>query len=308
MENDNKKNKFLIALDGSDYSSEAVKYIKNFEQCKNMDIILFNVYSPLPEYYFDANIVPEYDEVVSWELDHINFIRKYMGDVHDLFVKSGFERDGIKIKINKRKVGFARDILIEAKNDYSFIVIGRKGIGELNEIFLGSIAAKVFEKLFFTPIFIVGKNPNTDKILVAVDGSENSMRAVDFICKVFNNSDIKIGLIHIIRGGSTKENGVKKIFSKRNFIENTKDAIIPFIEKAKNNLINYGINANNIDVDIITNVTSRAAAIFEYAKKNNYGTIVAGRRGLSVVTDFFAGRVVNKIVQLANDRSVWIIP
>jgi hypothetical protein len=37
------------------------------------------------------------------------------------------------------------------------------------------------------------------------------------------------------------------------------------------------------------------------------GIIVLGRRGVSQVRDFFIGRVTNKVVHLARDRSVCIV-
>jgi nucleotide-binding universal stress UspA family protein len=37
------------------------------------------------------------------------------------------------------------------------------------------------------------------------------------------------------------------------------------------------------------------------------GTIIMGRRGLSRTQDFFMGRVTNKVVYLAREKSVWIV-
>ncbi|UCD80927.1 MAG: universal stress protein, partial [Desulfobacterales bacterium] len=58
---------------------------------------------------------------------------------------------------------------------------------------------------------------------------------------------------------------------------------------------------------LIVGVQSRAEAIVNEARKQNYGTIVMGRRGLSQVKSFFIGRVTNKVIYLVKDRSVWVV-
>ena len=50
-----------------------------------------------------------------------------------------------------------------------------------------------------------------------------------------------------------------------------------------------------------------AGAIADRAKQENFGTIVMGRRGRSSVRDFFVGRVTNKVIHMARDRTVWVV-
>ena len=64
---------------------------------------------------------------------------------------------------------------------------------------------------------------------------------------------------------------------------------------------------NPITTKIITGAHSRAGAIFEEAKKGNYGTIVVGRRGLSKVREFFMGRVSDKLIHLAKNQAVRVV-
>lgn len=57
---------------------------------------------------------------------------------------------------------------------------------------------------------------------------------------------------------------------------------------------------------MIMGYQSRAASLYNEAEKNGYGTIVIGRRGISVVEEFFMGRVARKITQMAKNSAVWI--
>jgi hypothetical protein len=45
----------------------------------------------------------------------------------------------------------------------------------------------------------------------------------------------------------------------------------------------------------------------ERANEGKYGTLVIGRRGLTIVKEFFIGRVGDKIFQLAGDLTVWVM-
>jgi nucleotide-binding universal stress UspA family protein len=78
-------------------------------------------------------------------------------------------------------------------------------------------------------------------------------------------------------------------------------------EEARKTLVQAGFEENRVSTKLIVGVQSRAGAIVEESRKNNYGTIVMGRRGLSQVQSFFIGRVTNKVVYLGRERSVWII-
>ena len=47
--------------------------------------------------------------------------------------------------------------------------------------------------------------------------------------------------------------------------------------------------------------------LIQFARQNDIGTLVMGRRGLSRVEDFLMGRVGHKIVNTVRNRAVWIV-
>jgi nucleotide-binding universal stress UspA family protein len=79
------------------------------------------------------------------------------------------------------------------------------------------------------------------------------------------------------------------------------------LKAAKAELVHAGFKADKVSSQIDTGAVSRAGAIAEKAKQENFGTIVMGRRGHSSVRDFFIGRVTNKVVHMARDRTVWVV-
>jgi nucleotide-binding universal stress UspA family protein len=72
-------------------------------------------------------------------------------------------------------------------------------------------------------------------------------------------------------------------------------------------LVDLGFKPHQISTELISGATSRARSIVSEAQQNEYGTIVMGRRGHSRVRDFFIGRVTNKVIHLARERTVWVI-
>jgi nucleotide-binding universal stress UspA family protein len=83
--------------------------------------------------------------------------------------------------------------------------------------------------------------------------------------------------------------------------------MVSLLREAKNRLIDLGFKPAGISTEIVTGAHSRAKTIADKAKRENYATIVMGRRGHSRVSDFFIGRVTNKVIHTARDRTVWIV-
>nr|CBX27310.1 hypothetical protein N47_H21320 [uncultured Desulfobacterium sp.] len=92
----------------------------------------------------------------------------------------GFPEQSIEIKFQHIEKGVARDIIDEARNGYSAVVLRRRGMGGLTSIILGSVAVKLLQSLTFIPIIFVGQAPPVKKMLLAIDGSPASMKAVEF--------------------------------------------------------------------------------------------------------------------------------
>jgi nucleotide-binding universal stress UspA family protein len=102
-------------------------------------------------------------------------------------------------------------------------------------------------------------------------------------------------LLHVIRG------------SDRGYIQEAETMISQPFEQAESRLIRSGFPKGQVKTRIITGAGSRAETIVKTAREEGYGTVVVGRRGLSRVTEFFMGRVGNKVVQLAKGQTVWVV-
>jgi len=153
------------------------------------------------------------------------------------------------------------------------------------------------------------------KILVALDESTNSMKAVEYVAKRFQ-PDTVLTLLSIIPDpasgcelhGPSLTPSFKE--SKHTFcsLEETKKMRVKqFMEKAKQVLVKGGFASKDIAIRIRKKKAGIARDIIEEAKKGHYDTLVIGRRGFSGVKRFLFGSVSNKIVQSAEGMSVVVV-
>ncbi|MCF8131189.1 MAG: universal stress protein [Deltaproteobacteria bacterium] len=296
---DKTKKKMLLAVDGSENSLEIVRYAAKIPAFREMATVLYNVRSKIPEGYWDleknGSAAWRISEARVWEKEHDKVIQGCMLKAENILKRAGFPKESVEVKIHNRKSGFARDIAKEAKQGYDGVMVGRKGMSNLKDFVLGSIATKLIEKISFIPILVVGKNPETGSVLLALDGSENATRAVDYVGKILGGSDYAATLIHVIRSDNPE------------YVNERKMEMNGVFDEAREALITSGFNPDRITTKIITGARSRAAAVAQEAREGGYGTIVVGRRGLSRVRDFLMGRVSNKLIHLAKNQAVWVV-
>jgi len=153
---------------------------------------------------------------------------------------------------------------------------------------------------------VVGGRPEPQKILLAFDSSEGSKKAVDYVGAMLGGSNTDVTLLYAIRDINILLKSLSPS-EQEEFIREGQVGIKPVFDEAKNSLINAGFDSDRVTTRLVTEVSSRAGAIIEEAKRGGYGTIVVGRRGLSKVEEFFMGRVSNKIVHMAKEMAVWVV-
>jgi len=293
------KKKILVGVDGSDRSFRTIRYLSKIPSAKKMHVVLFNVFSEIPESFWDLEKAQLYrrrlTEIRAWEMEMKKRIEAFTEEARKVLLDAGFPPDSVSVKKKKREAGFARDIINEAKKGYHTVAVGRRGMSKFRDFILGSVATKLLEKVSFAPLLLVGKDATPEKVLIGVDGSENAMRALDYVGSCLGGSDFKVNLLHVIRG------------DEKQYIEQAKDVITTTFDHAKNRLEKSGFKSSQVTSKIITGEESRAGAIVRQARQGGYGTIVVGRRGLSEVEEFSMGRVCNKVVYLAKGLAVWVI-
>ena len=305
--------RILLAIDGSERSFAAAVYLGNVI-AKQAEIVLFHVMAEVPEAFRDVSADPVIEKenypFGLWKTRQEEFIDEFMTLACDILIASGIAKEAISVKTQTMRSGVARDILAESQQDYDILVVGRTGISKIKDITLGSIASKLVEVAAHPPLIVVGESVQSKKIVIAVDGSTGSMKAVRRAGALLDPTGCEILLCHVIRPLSVQQMGAKELFTPKHeddWIEANKRKIAPVMNEAKRRLKKAGLSEEKITSEILTYQKSRAAAIVHAAATGGYDTIVAGRQGLTAVGEFRFGRVSRKILQFAYRSTVWIV-
>ena len=289
--------RILVAFDGSKAAMESVHYLSRVTALSGDKVVLYHVYSPLPEYYWDMEGYSDpvlysdrLRESTAWERQSKSVIEEKLAAAQHTLHLAGFQKNQVKLKIVDRQVGFARDIIAEARNGYDLVVIGRKGTSDLAPAVFGGVSFKLLQKLDFLPLLLVGEVPAGKKALLAIDGSPCATSTLHQVGTWLVASGFEVTLIYVIRAKGPE--GFMQIASK------WAEDIVSAAGK--------GLSSNQIATKIVSGQRSRAEAILHEADQGGFGTIVVGRKGLSDVKIFYTGRVCHKIVQVARKQAVWI--
>ena len=152
------------------------------------------------------------------------------------------------------------------------------------------------------------------KVLVAIDDSENAVRAVEFIAHSFS-TDNQITLFNVIPDTAAlcemNSPELTPYFKSQQssfclLEEKKKELVDQAVQKAKNILMDAGFDERNITVKSELKKRGVARDIVKEAE-SDYDVIVLGRRGVSGIKDFILGSVSQKVFNLAKDISVLVV-
>ena len=223
----------------------------------------------------------------------------------------GVPEDAVSITTRLRMKGVAKDVLDFGQEKlYDAVVVARRGLSALQEVFMGSVTNDIIEHSRVIPVWLVDGSVSSSKIMLAVDGSESSLRAVDHICFILGgNPDIKITVLHVVTRAKDyigidfdeNEKDIEKIV-----LQESKEAIDNFYAQAQKKFSENGLSENQIEIKVMERTSKPGKTITEASKKDDYGTVVIGRRGVG--KSFFMGSVSRYVINKTSNRALWVVP
>jgi nucleotide-binding universal stress UspA family protein len=156
------------------------------------------------------------------------------------------------------------------------------------------------------------------KILIAVDGSDSSMKAVRYAGRQFMwKEDMNVTILHVLPyppaplwdDGHIPEGAEKEARDKaiERWLQNERRKFELFFTTAVEALAGAGVAAERIETRTISDSTDAAASILEAARDGGYETLVLGRRGLSASKRFLLGSVTSKIVDHCSGITLCVV-
>lgn len=151
------------------------------------------------------------------------------------------------------------------------------------------------------------------KILIALDDSENALRCVELVAKSFSTDNV-IVLYNVMLDTAALCNmdspELTPLFRSQQtsfcVLEDKKrELVTAAMKRAKEVLLSTGFSEENVEVKMENKKRGVARDILSEAEQG-YDLIVLGRRGISGLKEFFLGSISQKVFTGAKDISVLI--
>lgn len=311
--------KFLLPVDDSIHSTHAVQYVSRMSSIMQDAIfILFYVQPTVSDFLKEAARKEPQARQKLIDLDEKNavlgngILSRHKALMRDFKVPE----DRILLLTHRRLEGVAWDIIHQAWNEsVDAVIMGRRGFSRFQDTFIGSTTRNVIEHNTDIPIWIVDGDIVSKNILLAVDGSTNSLKAVNYLCDILRQDpDAALTLLHV--QPSLKDYcGIE--FAEAQSAEGD-EVISKFVEKANRECVDNFMGAalrrlKELEIpEEKVNMTTRPTrlnigkTIIEEFRTGKYGTLVVGKRG--VCGGHFMGSVSNYMVTHLEKGALWIVP
>jgi len=154
--------KMLIAIDNSDYAIKVVNYVaSSVKPTVNLTLfcVLPTMSSNLEKMEKDLQQPLFSEKVVElrWMVDEEKKkAESRIKECGTILKNAGFSDNTVEVKMQKKVVGIARDIIAETeKGKYDTIVVGRRGLSATASFVLGSVSNKIVQNIKNCTVWIV---------------------------------------------------------------------------------------------------------------------------------------------------------
>lgn len=308
--------KILLAVDNTRPSRRALAYAAGlFTTIDSLSYVLFHI-QPMISLFLQeearrsAGGRKQLEKVVKRNQEEAG---KLLEEYKKVLEETGIPPERIECITRTRNLGYAKDIIEFAQSKrYDAIVVGRRGISGLQKMYSGSVTTDILEQSQVIPVWMVdGEVAPAGEILMAIDGSEASLRAVDHVSFILSkNPDARLTMLHVTSNARNyceidldeqPNPELEEIVARGD-----KACIDKFYPLAMKKFEDAGISDGQIRFETIRGGRRIGKSIMDFVEKGNYGTVVVGRRGVN--KSFFMGSASRYIIDKISNRAVWVIP
>ncbi len=304
--------KILVAIDGSVFSSNSLDYLIRLFAHDNETIVhLLAVVSSAGS---DQNWMFEVDPLrkQSPAMDaKTRVAEKYLKDAEKRLLRNGFTEKQVNVEATSSRANIATAIHHAAVHgSYDALLIGRRGMGKVGEMFFGSVSSQLLESCHEVPLWIIDGEVTSTRFLLAVHALPVSLMAADHLAFIIQaNPESEIYLYH-----SSRFFGSDPRVSRKDFYAQWGEEWCAKYLDLENNLfgahtrilIEGGVDKERIKQLDVQSGFNASHDLLRKAKKHHCGTIVLGRRGRETNKGFFGG-VSERTTQKAQNQAVWLV-
>lgn len=282
--------KYLVAIDGSDYSIQALESAIAMARHTGGTVTMLTV--------FDTDALGV--RVISNKMSYNNVLEKNANKIKAYLDKLVDKYSSNEFTLEKLiRIGNVSNEIIDESQRHDVIFMGSRGLGVLQRAFLGSVSGKVVNNVDI-PTMVIKNDRSFKTILVPVDGSRHSKRALikaNEIGKVFGS---KLILLNVINNIHIPQMETFDLELAMNFSEEARGQSDDLLEKAASYISGYPHEVEAISIE-----GDAATTILNVAEEENVDLIAMGSKGLGAISRALMGSVSNEVVNKA-DTSVLV--
>ena len=219
--------------------------------------------------------------------------RKALDAAKKMLGTLGFVEEQIATKLVVRQQSKAMDIIREGERGlYDAVVLGRRGLSWLEQVFDESTSKDLLEKELTFPLWLC-RRPDLGRknILLCMDGSDAAYRMADHVGYMLaKDNDHEITLLRIDRSGKASQVSPEEILAK-----------------GKEKLTGNGYPAEMIKTKILKQ-SNVAKAILKEMDEGRYAAIAGGRTGAGqgLLKKVLVGSVSDALLHELDHGALWL--
>ncbi|MBU1161257.1 MAG: universal stress protein [Proteobacteria bacterium] len=305
----------VVPVDGSENALRALDYLRVvFGSKYKLKVVLFYLLPSLPQILIEESTTSDEMARKFTELEKKNsaMAQLILSEGKKRLLDKGFKEQAVETIFQKREVGIARDICSWSENMRAdAIIISTRGLSRLKAFFMGETANKVLEFNRSCPVWMVKGAVRRKNILLAIDNSQNAMRAVDYAGFILPGTEAHVTIFHSKRDLKRfMPNSLLEEFPEFRKLWKHKagEVVAPYLKRAKEVLIKAGLKENQVSIKLVEGSENAGMDILKEIENSDAGTVILGKRGCSDVKDYSMGSVAKKVLYQASDMTVCIVP
>lgn len=311
--------KILLTTDGSRPALGAAHYVANlYKGAPDVEVTVLNISPAIPPLYRELSSDPAvYRQFTVWRKKREEEAKRYFEATSRILLEGGLKKSHVKTKHVHQAVGVARDIVRELDaGSFHVCVVGKKGMGWFDTIFLGSITDKLLEVSENHPLWLVdGTGAKSRRVLIAVDETLHAVELARHAGRMLRGlSPVHVLFYHYCSPfteilPNEERNRMKE--TEKEVVAMEKARMAQIVGIAQDAILDEGLKPRSLNYQFDYNPSARhkkiSRAILSKLKEGDYGTLLLGRKGTTGAREFRMGSVALRIINEAQHCSVWVV-
>jgi len=311
--------RILLATDGSRNALGAVHYVANlYKGASDVEVTVLNISPAIPPLYREAGHgAAVHRQFMEWKKKREEEAKAYFHDASKGFLEAGFKKTQVKTRYLHQAVGVARDIIREVDaGPFDACVVGKKGMGWFDSIFLGSITSKLLEVSENHPLWLVdGKGSKSRRVLIAMDETPHAVELARRAGRMLHGlTAVHILFYHYCSPFTETlpaEERKRMRDSEEEVVERERARMAQIVKGAREAILAEGLKPRSLNYQFQYEPSARSKkisrAILSKLKEGDYGTLLLGRKGTTRAREFRIGSVALRIITESQHCTVWVI-